>query len=122
MDGAAALQAQIAARYPFLTPADSVRIQQAYGTRAFVWLGDASERAALGHDFGCGLSQAEVDYLRQAEWAQTGEDILWRRSKLGLHFSDSQRAAVAAWCAAHWNDPCSPSAQTAGRTTETAWN
>ena len=44
----------------------------------------------LGIDFGHGLSQREVDYLVQSEWAVTAEDILWRRTKLGLVFDDSQ--------------------------------
>jgi glycerol-3-phosphate dehydrogenase len=41
--------------------------------------------ADLGEDFGAGLTAAEVDYLIRREWARTAEDILWRRSKLGLH-------------------------------------
>jgi len=93
--GAAALRRQIAERYAFLTPAETERLQQAYGTRAFAWLDEAETRADLGRDFGGGLSQAEVDYLREKEWAVTAEDVLWRRTKLGLRLDTMQQAALA---------------------------
>ena len=48
-----------------------------------------------GRDFGAGLSQAEVDYLRAEEWALTAEDMLWRRTKLGLRLSAAQQAELA---------------------------
>ena len=51
--------------------------------------------ADLGRDFGCGLTQAELDYLTRDEWARTADDVLWRRSKLGLHVSKAQAEAVA---------------------------
>jgi glycerol-3-phosphate dehydrogenase len=47
-------------------------------------IGKAKSPADLGRDFGAGLSEAEVRYLAQKEWAKSAEDILWRRSKLGL--------------------------------------
>ncbi len=50
----------------------------------------------LGRDFGGGLTEAELAWLRREEWAETAEDVLWRRSKLGLHLSEPERAAVAA--------------------------
>jgi glycerol-3-phosphate dehydrogenase len=96
-DGAVALRDEIAARYSFLSPADAERIQKAYGTRCFAWLGEARDWTDLGRDFGHGLSEAEVGYLRREEWAQTAEDILWRRSKLGLRFDAAQRQALAEW-------------------------
>jgi glycerol-3-phosphate dehydrogenase len=49
----------------------------------------------MGRDFGAGLTAREVDYLRKAEWAKTAEDVLWRRSKVGLHMSPTQRKAFA---------------------------
>ena len=49
----------------------------------------------FGIDFGAGLTACEVDYMIDREWARTGEDILWRRSKAGIHLSEAQRAAVA---------------------------
>lgn len=87
VDGVAALTAEIALRFPTV---DAERIARAYGTRAFRWLGDD-----LGRDFGAGLSQAEVDYLRAEEWACTAEDVLWRRTKLGLRLDAAQAAELA---------------------------
>ena len=80
--------------YPFLSAEDVVRIGRAYGTRAVDWLDDAKSWSDLGRAFGAGLSEAEVTYLQTREWAQTAEDILWRRSKLGLHMSDAEQAAL----------------------------
>ncbi len=94
IDGAAALKADLAARYPFLGAADLDRIAKAYGTRARVWLGEAKRWDDLGQSFGAGLSAAEVEYLRREEWAVTAEDILWRRSKLGLRLDAQQQAAL----------------------------
>ncbi len=96
-DGALALREEIALRYPFLTPADAERIQKAYGTRAYAWLGEAKAWSDLGRHFGQGLSEAEVEYLRREEWAVTAEDVLWRRSKLGLRFDTAQRDGLEEW-------------------------
>ncbi len=63
------------------------RYAHAYGTLAAELVGDAGGLADLGEDLGGGLYGAEVDYLVRREWARTAEDILWRRSKLGLHVS-----------------------------------
>ncbi len=71
--------------HPWLPPALARRYARAYGTRAAQIVGDAAGLAGLGADLGGGLYEAEVDYLRRQEWARTAEDILWRRSKLGLH-------------------------------------
>ncbi|MFB0613776.1 glycerol-3-phosphate dehydrogenase [Aurantiacibacter poecillastricola] len=80
--------------YAFLSWADVVRIGRAYGTRAVDWLGDAKGWDDLGRSFGSGLTEAEVVYLRDREWAQTAEDILWRRTKLGLHMSEAEQAGL----------------------------
>ena len=56
-------------------------------------LGDAQTVADLGEDFGGGLSRREVVYLRDREWAQTPEDVLWRRTKAGLAIAAKDRAA-----------------------------
>lgn len=45
----------------------------------------------LGEHFGAGLTEAEVEYLRSREWAQSAEDVLWRRTKLGLHLADDEQ-------------------------------
>jgi glycerol-3-phosphate dehydrogenase len=67
---------------------------RAYGTDARLFLGQAQSWADLGFDLGAGFSEAEARYLIAAEWAETGEDVLWRRSKLGLHMTPAQRAIV----------------------------
>ncbi|MFN4088785.1 MAG: glycerol-3-phosphate dehydrogenase, partial [Alphaproteobacteria bacterium] len=51
----------------------------------------------LGADLGGGLYEAEADYLRRAEWAEEPADILWRRSKLGLHVPPGTEDRLAAW-------------------------
>ena len=85
------LIAGVARAYPFLSHADATRIARAYGTRVGEWLGEAERWEDLGRVFGAGLSEAEIEYLRRVEWAQTAEDVLWRRSKLGLHMSAVER-------------------------------
>jgi glycerol-3-phosphate dehydrogenase len=77
--------ADLAAAYSFLPPAQARRLARAYGTRASKLLGQSRRMADLGEDFGAGLTQAEIDYLATHEFARTPEDVLWRRSKLGLH-------------------------------------
>ena len=79
---------------PFLGDALALRLARAYGTRVFQLLKDARALNDLGRDFGCGLSEAEIAYLREMEWARTAEDVLWRRSKLGLHMSEAQQRAL----------------------------
>ena len=98
-DGLEALKAGLAADYGFLAPHDVDRVARAYGTRARWWLGDAQGWQALGRDFGGGLTAAEVDYLRTEEWAVSAEDVLWRRSKLGLRLNAAQQAALADYLA-----------------------
>ncbi|MFW2851542.1 glycerol-3-phosphate dehydrogenase [Sphingomonas sp. TX0543] len=61
------------------------RLARAYGTRIDAVLGDAATARDLGEDFGGGLTAREVDYLVAREWARTADDVLWRRSKIGLH-------------------------------------
>ena len=91
-----ALQAQ---RRPWL-PAPLVRrYARAYGTRIERMLGNASSLAQLGEEIAPGLYAAEVEYLIEREWAQTAEDILWRRSKLGLHLPADTADRLAAWLA-----------------------
>jgi len=70
------------------------RLARAYGTRAYDLLGDATTNEDLGRDFGHGLTQAEVDYLIANEWARSADDILWRRSKLGLHMTQDEQAVL----------------------------
>ncbi|WP_298396158.1 glycerol-3-phosphate dehydrogenase [Sphingobium sp.] len=95
--GLTALMQRLAADYPFLDAATIDRIARAYGTQAWVWLGPARDRAALGEDFGYGLTEAEVRHMMHREWARTSEDILWRRSKLGLRLDKAQVARLDTW-------------------------
>lgn len=95
IDGAATLRADLRARYPFLGETDAERVANAYGTRAVHWLAEAREWSDLGRDFGAGLSEVEVEYLRREEWARTADDILWRRSKLGLRLDAVQQAVLS---------------------------
>ncbi|WP_157218304.1 glycerol-3-phosphate dehydrogenase [Flavisphingomonas formosensis] len=75
------------------------RLARAYGTRAPVVLDRAEKTDDLGEDFGAGLYHAEIDYLVRTEWARTAEDILYRRSKLGLHVPEGAAARIDAYLA-----------------------
>ena len=94
IDGLVALKAGLARDYGFLGAADVDRIARAYGTRARAWLGAAQGWQALGKAFGGGLTSVEVDYLVAEEWAVSAEDVLWRRTKLGLRLSADEKAAL----------------------------
>ncbi|HEY0213174.1 MAG TPA: glycerol-3-phosphate dehydrogenase [Paenirhodobacter sp.] len=97
VDGVAALIARVQARYPFLTPAHAARLVRTYGTDSFGVLGDAWTAADLGPDFGATLTGVEVAWLISHEYARTAEDILWRRTRLGLHMTEDQRQALATY-------------------------
>ena len=84
MTGSTALAARARGLWPFLTEANARRLVRAYGTRLDRILGDARDLAALGERFGGELTAAEVRYLMRHEFAETADDVLWRRSKLGL--------------------------------------
>jgi glycerol-3-phosphate dehydrogenase len=72
--------------------------------------------ADLGQSFGATLTESEVKYLMSSEWALTAEDIVWRRSKLGLRMSLAEIAAVDDWIAAHRLPLESPLREAGGRT------
>ncbi|WBH15766.1 glycerol-3-phosphate dehydrogenase [Sphingomonas radiodurans] len=88
------------AERPSLPAALLRRLARAYGTRTAALLGSAQTVADLGRPFGGDLYQAEVDYLVSAEWARSAEDILYRRSKLGLHVPPETAAALDGYLAA----------------------
>jgi len=67
-------------------------------------LGDATNIDQLGMNYGYGLTDAELDYLRREEWAVTSEDILWRRTKLGLHLPPEAAGAIERRVLQHIND------------------
>jgi glycerol-3-phosphate dehydrogenase len=93
--GQAEFARSVRERWPFLTETAALRLARAYGTRVERVLGSARSLADLGRDFGSSLSEAELDYLAREEWARTADDVLWRRSKFGLHLSEAQAEAVA---------------------------
>jgi glycerol-3-phosphate dehydrogenase len=82
------------ARYPKLDPACLERLLRRHGTRAADILGDAATEADLGKSFGGGLRARELTYLMEHEWARDAEDLLWRRTKCGLHMTEGQRRRV----------------------------
>lgn len=86
--------AKLKTRYPFLAASHARRLVRLYGTRAAQLLGNAASEAELGKHFGADLYAAEVDWLIGQEWALRAEDVLWRRTKLGLKFSRAQTAEL----------------------------
>jgi glycerol-3-phosphate dehydrogenase len=112
----AALTAELQRNYPFLSPAHAGRLAHAYGTRASKVLGGATSMADLGTSFGATLTEREVRYLMSDEWARTAEDIVWRRSKLGLRLSALEVAAIDDWIVAHRLEVERPLRGAGGRT------
>jgi glycerol-3-phosphate dehydrogenase len=86
-------------RWRFLSEDQARRLVSAYGSNVKAILGDAKARSDLGAAFGPELTGAEVRYLMANEWARFPEDILWRRSKLGLTMRATDRDALAAFMA-----------------------
>jgi glycerol-3-phosphate dehydrogenase len=81
-------------KYPFLAAALARRLVRAYGALVLEVLGAAKSQADLGRTFGADLTEAEVRYLARREWAMTAEDVVWRRTKLGLRLSKAEIADV----------------------------
>jgi glycerol-3-phosphate dehydrogenase len=73
------------------------RLMRAYGTRLTKLIGNASSIEHLGRHFGGGLYEAELNWLRDREFARSADDVLLRRTKLGLTLSAEERRAVEAW-------------------------
>ncbi|MBV8467602.1 MAG: glycerol-3-phosphate dehydrogenase, partial [Burkholderiales bacterium] len=95
----AAFVAAHAQRYPWLGRAQLLRLARQYGDRLPRVLGQARSEKELGQHFGAGLFELEVRYLMREEWARTADDVLWRRTKRGLHMSAAERESLAAWMA-----------------------
>jgi glycerol-3-phosphate dehydrogenase len=112
----AALSAELVRKYPFLATAHANRLAHAYGTRATKLLGNAKSMADLGQAFGATLTESEVRYLIANEWAGCAEDVVWRRSKLGLRLSAAEIAALEEWIAAHRTSGERPLREAGGRT------
>lgn len=86
-------------QYPWLPDDLAYRYARGYGTRIEALLDGAGSLADLGRDFGAGLYEREVAYLVDIEWAETVEDILWRRTKRGLHLPHETAASLETWLA-----------------------
>jgi glycerol-3-phosphate dehydrogenase len=92
-----ALATRIASLSPFCPPQRAARLARAYGTRASRIVEGVRAEADWGASFGADLTEREVRYLMAEEWARTAEDVLWRRSKLGLHMDQAAAARLADW-------------------------
>ncbi|MBM3533775.1 MAG: glycerol-3-phosphate dehydrogenase [Alphaproteobacteria bacterium] len=90
-----AFLADLGRRCPWLP--EPYRLARAYGTEVERLIGDARSAADLGRNFGRGFTERELEYLVEREWARVPEDVLWRRSKLGLHLDAEAKAAIADW-------------------------
>jgi glycerol-3-phosphate dehydrogenase len=84
------------ARYPELDRAIIRPLVMRHGSRASRVLGPATCLKDLGEHYGAGLYEREIDYFMQHEWAATVDDVLWRRTKAGLHLSLDQQAKLRA--------------------------
>ena len=96
MDGFETTLRALQERRPGLPASLLRRLLRAYGTRVEMLLGDAQSLADLGRNFGADLTEAEITYLVHHEFATGAQDILWRRSKLGLRLTPEQAAEVEA--------------------------
>jgi glycerol-3-phosphate dehydrogenase len=90
----AVLVSEIRRSWPFLAEAHARRLVAAYGTRVRLVLDGMTRPEDLGPRFGADLTGAEIRYLMRHEWAETADDVLWRRSKRGLVLTGEERAAV----------------------------
>jgi glycerol-3-phosphate dehydrogenase len=115
VDGVADRVAALRAAHPFLEEDRALRLVRAYGTEAETILSGAGRPEDLGEDFGAGLTAAEVAWLMDREWAETAEDVLWRRTKLGLRLGAVEAERLEAWMAARRGEPRERDAATAGR-------
>ncbi|PHR61180.1 MAG: glycerol-3-phosphate dehydrogenase [Robiginitomaculum sp.] len=83
--------------YPWLPSETLLRVTRAYGSNVGKMIGEAKSCDDMGQQFACGLSAQEVDYLCTYEWAKSADDILWRRTKCGLHMSEQERTDFTKW-------------------------
>ncbi len=81
---------ELSEKFTFLSQEEAHRIAYAYGTRAFEWLREAKKISDLGIHFGHGLTESEVDFMIRSEWARSTQDILNRRTKFVLYFSEQE--------------------------------
>ncbi len=89
--------AAVQARHAWLDAKLARRLARAYGARVAELLGDAKSMEDMGAAVAPGLHERELRFLQQNEWAVSADDVLWRRSKLGLRYTAEERRQVAAW-------------------------
>ncbi|MDJ0624186.1 MAG: glycerol-3-phosphate dehydrogenase C-terminal domain-containing protein, partial [Desulfocapsaceae bacterium] len=75
----------------------ATRLMRNYGTKAYEIVKDVKQQADLGRCFGGDLYEVEINYLMQNEWAMTADDVLWRRSNLGLSLNEEERQQIDDW-------------------------
>jgi glycerol-3-phosphate dehydrogenase len=85
----------IAPRFPWLPTAQRDTLARRHGSELPELLSDARGISDLGEDFGGGLYERELEWMLAREWARSADDVLWRRSKCGLHMTQAQREHVA---------------------------
>ncbi len=91
------LLARVRDRFPFLGAMRAERMTRAYGTQLFEMLDRVSNVAGMGADLGGGLTEVELRWIRDHEWARTADDVLWRRSKLGMVVDAASKERIEAW-------------------------
>jgi glycerol-3-phosphate dehydrogenase len=111
VDGVADLTARLVRDYPFLDAYWSGRLIRAYGTEAWAVLGSAKSAADLGQSFGATLTEAELRWLMAREYALTAEDVVWRRSKLGLRLTRDQIGTLERFMSGTPSRAISPAAE-----------
>ena len=99
VDGLSELISDLLTAFPFLNAKWAMRLVKAYGKETFEMLGSVRNEEELGINFGATLTQKEVEWLLKEEFATSAEDILWRRSKLGLRFNELQVKTLQDWIA-----------------------
>ena len=99
VNGLGELAADLRRRHPYLAIDHAERLACAYGTRAALLLEGACRQPDLGRRFGADLTEREVVFLMDREWAETAGDVIWRRSKLGLRMTAAETAELDTWMA-----------------------
>jgi glycerol-3-phosphate dehydrogenase len=97
VEGGPELAAELGRRFPFLDARWAARLVRGYGTEAAALLDGARTAEDLGERFGWDLTEREVRWLAEREWARTAEDVLWRRTKLGLRLAPAEAARLDAF-------------------------
>ncbi|KQX85081.1 glycerol-3-phosphate dehydrogenase [Variovorax sp. Root473] len=100
-DDFARFVAAVQAKYPWLDAQVALRLARGYGARVAELVGEAQSLADMGAEVAPGLYERELRFLQAREWAVSSDDVLWRRTKLGLHYTPAEREQVAIWLQAH---------------------